>query len=255
MKALTQWTGVQHLRIKFRAEGFGVPDLYATLASQICNGAFTPTDFIEESDARAVFYVASGFSLRALFLKRGPSPPFDLFDEACRRIGRANEYRMLFSELEHQKVKEATARVLSENFSLRKPALRGFAEQVGKPRGFVRTKMHSAHFSTVCLKTTQSGVFGYFVFSKGGSHLDSIGMQFFVGMGDPNGSCFEVVPEVIVAGMQHYDLLIGADPDNVASRPRPGEETAQIAQIGIAALVVFFDLFVTSLAESADANR
>lgn len=254
MNALTQWTGVQDLRARFRAEGFGVPDFYATIASQICDGVFTSTDFIEESEARAVFYVASGFSLRSLILQRGPSPPFDLFAEARRRIGRANEHRMLYSEIRNQKLKEATraaARMSSENFSLSRSMLRSFAEQAGKPRGFVRTKMHSAHFSTACLKTTQSSAFGYFVFSKGGRgpHLDSIGMQFLVGMGDPNGSCFEVVPELVIAGMQHYDLLIGKEPYHDA-----GEEAAQIAQIGVMALVAFFDLFVTSLGESIPHN-
>lgn len=254
---LATWRGIESLRAAFRAEGFGVPDRYAELASEICDGAFTPSEFIEECNTSAICEWSASYGPQPRIV-HGPGPHEALFKERQRALNRAQIHRLFFGELEAQKKKELD-RITGEDAELvlKKSEIRRFAEKVGKRNGFALMKKGPVELNNIVWKGMErTGVVGYYAVDTGGKSFPSpsgpidLGLRFFIGIEAPRRTDLSFGPDRIIRGLLNYDLLAGAaDPlaPNLAARIVPPEHSSAMVKLGVIALVRFFDLFLQSL--------
>ncbi|MBL8536687.1 MAG: hypothetical protein JNM59_04725 [Hyphomonadaceae bacterium] len=235
-----------------------MPDRYAELASEICDRAFTPEEFISECNLSAIRGMAANYGPQPR-TAYGPGPHEELFLQRERALNRAQVHRVFFGPLEAQKKKEL-GHITSEDAELvlKKSEIRRFAQKVGKRNGFALMKKGPQQFNNVMWKRMErTGVVGHYAVDTGGMNFPDpsgpidLGFSFFLGVGEePRRIDRSFGPNNIIRGLLNYDLLAGAvdrlDP-NLAARIVPPEHSSAMAKLGVIALIRFFDLFLESL--------
>lgn len=126
------------LRAKFRNMGFGVIDLHAQIASELCENAFSAEEFLKESDSRAIARIAN-------WIDQKPSVPatqpyYDYLFQFRRRersLGWQETHKRLYGPIEEQKLSEL--HLLPETdvgIVFKKKEMGHYIKEIGQRMGF-----------------------------------------------------------------------------------------------------------------------
>lgn len=159
------------VRGAFRAAGFGVPDDYARLAADLCDGAFTAEDFIADDNRAAELRLAnpevrgnqtaSEFASKQILQQRRQAlDPRELYERFNKPLVLAQ-----IAELE-------SAGEPAEPFLRTATDIRKYGETLAKEAGFaVKINRNALAYKRCLIKQMpQTGLVGAVVFDTGGRH-------------------------------------------------------------------------------------
>lgn len=258
---LTRWDNPRALREAFRTEGFGVIEVHGSVASELCEGAFSPEQFLHESDRRAVFWMKTHLTPRDRTLLPYP-------DELDRRVSEAVQGRSHrqhaarhLAKIEQQKIEEAH-QVLPkiELASLAKKDIGMYLDLVCDLNGFQRSRSRFRPYKYLYWKPVEgTNLIGFFGWDRGGRFdsyqrgmppsIPSLETYLQAGGMDEHGMGVPLVH--LASSMGQYLHSAGAIhfTDRQNFERIPDEFWFPIIQVGIVAQVRFFDLFLNSVSE------
>jgi hypothetical protein len=240
--------GASELRSRFRAHGFGVPDVYAEIVSEICGGVRTPEAIKAEWDARALEYLHHG----------GRNPPTWTAADLEYREALGNRF---MPETFHRRIDDRknneVSNLLAEWPGLieRKTQLREFAEAFAATRGFsVVRRSATTNVGRVLHKSAsqENGCVGEIFIDVGGrSGAVWTSNQTTFYLGNRDGDLFAapalsaVVPGIVYYGSAQpsYEVLAA----NRHQDPRPPEVVSGLIKLGVMGQIVFFDILLDLL--------
>jgi hypothetical protein len=252
---LREWRGATRLRQAFAQEGFQLHEICAAAASAICDGAFSKEEYLAESDAEAYFDIRKVIEREALDWALAPCALKEHFFQSRRKIGADARHQKLFGPMEEQKLREMQhIKVRARSPVLKRSEMRTYAEMVGAHFGFTRMKKIPNSYATMSKVMPASGLVGFFGVDTGGLPRRSpnspayLNTGFFISRDVPSFRGMQMVPERLVRGLSFYEVFEGAinpyGPDRAMLDELTPEFWSGIVEVGIYALVRFFDLFL-----------
>ncbi len=217
---MSKWTGVPKVRAAFRGEGFGLPDTYARLAADLCDGAFTVEEFLEDDD-RNFLKVLSG--------ERHVTPcesgtPRGIFLDRCRQLDLEIVHTRFARPLVLARFEELERARESVEPPLRKATeIRAYAEKFGQQNGFVlkRNKEEFYPFNrSFVKKMPRTEIVGGFAVDAGGKSSMTlthegkpvfyggvVGLCFSLSVGSPGQNLGRFRGSDFISGVGQYDLV------------------------------------------------
>ncbi|WP_291038034.1 hypothetical protein [Hyphomonas sp.] len=256
------WNQPKELRDLLRAEGFNLVDLQSELASRICEGAFSASEFIAESDARALFRNQLSAS----------NPDFSQYPKICHvalrnrlhSMSDPDRTRLYYGILEEQKLKDAQKFLPEiELDELSKPGIRRFLDRVALDQGFKKQKFYSPPPSHWHVKDERD-FSGYCLWDGGGRHSGyqpgfipaMPGLIFSISASGRPETAVGVNLWELVSGMSFYCQPLTAIPRDDVSRIAavPMSFWLTVTKISFYAQMRFFSLFLKSLEDGGKTN-
>lgn len=256
---LSFWKSPSDLRRELHAEGFGIVELQAQLASAICGSVFSASDYLAESDAKALFFTDNTLCPSARDFSKYPNTYHAMLARRLREMSDWEASDLYFGKLEQQKILE-TANILPAFTldDLSKGTIKRFIEKTAGYYGFEKRQNNSPPPShCFCKEVSAAEIEGRFTWDSGG-RFDSFrpgqapfipNLRFRITRQAEREPTIAVSLWEIVSGMSAYIVTKGAIPKNDIQTLSsiPVDHWIQITEIGIVAQIRFFDLFLKSL--------
>lgn len=251
MLELKRWMGARQVYDRFQESGFGLIHYVASVASELCGGAFTPDEFLSEQAGRADTFIGRLFQERHDPVDWGPLRQrlqtllAGLSSEESREKFALPLYRF-------QRDESQTA---TDDFQVvRKVHIRDYAEHLAKRSGYVLRRGGKAPLNRLMVKTFGDwGLCTFFFVDVGGldrSEPNRAELTFMIGIGLDRGVGSVLNLRELAGPITHYASLI--KPHDVRKPPplRDAEEVSRFAKHAVRAQLCFAELLMTDLAEN-----
>lgn len=237
-------------------------DVQAELASALCEGAFSASEYLSESDARALFFTQHTLAPMSRDFSQYPKTCHMMLANRLRELSDADASALYYGILEKQKIADASKLLPTTPLDdLSKSAISRFLDRVAVDQGFQKKKNNMPPPAQCYVKGGSNSDFGgFFTWDRGG-RFDSYQPGFLPVVPallfnlTPSGqteSSITVSLWEIVSGMSAYTVTLGAIPSSdihkLASVPESFWIT--ITKLGIVAQIRLFDLFLSSIQDS-----
>ncbi len=255
---LRGWRGIQEIREKLHSEGFQVDRVYAELNAAICEGQFSPAEFLAEQDNIAYWHL-SGVRVdgKMAWEPEPPRPIHTLQAAFFAALSQADRNRLVDVPMLERKIAEL--QLLPPNcaeYVMSNAEIRAFSLKVAELYGFKKIKARFGTISPVIAKEDAETGIKVFFGLDGDSRAGRFGLirrfnfhlRLYVTDG-PLDSRKEIEP-ALFGGMGYYrdlngllDLSYGYDAQDIEQM----KFWSEIIKIGVVALVRFLDLFHASV--------
>ena len=255
---LRGWRGIQEIREKLHAEGFQVDRVYAELNAAICEGQFSPAEFLAERDNVAYSHLSGVRVDGKMEWEPEPPRPINEIRKSCfYGMSEGDRNRLLDVPILERKIAEwHLVPSDCDEYVMRNDDIRKFALKIAERHGFKKIKAEFGPISPVIAKEDlETGVkvcFGLCGSPKDGGMglLRRFDFDFRYFLTD---ALLEDSIELNIgyfSGMSQYQALSGLPDSNYNFRTDNLEQMefwSEIIKVGIIASVRFLDLFHASV--------